>query len=51
MKREEIDKYRETIAEEQMAEITDLYDSGEKIANIIKKYDLKISLCVSSNYL
>ena len=51
MKREEIDKYRETIAEEKMAEITDLYDSGEKITNIIKKYDLKISSSQMSYFL
>ena len=43
MKREEIKEYRSTFSEQTINEIAELYDSGEKIANIIEKYQLEIS--------
>lgn len=43
MKREEIKEYRNTFSEQTINEIAELYDSGEKIANIIEKYQLEIS--------
>lgn len=43
MKREEIKEYRNTFSEKTISEIAELYDSGEKIVNIIEKYQLEIS--------
>lgn len=42
-KREEIIVYKKEFSKEIIDEITALYDSGEKVADIIKKYNLRIS--------
>ena len=43
MKREEIKEYRKGFTTEQLDEMAELYDAGEKVINIIKKCNLKIS--------
>lgn len=43
MNNKQIEEYRNTFTEEQISEIVKLYDSGEKVTNIISTYDLEIS--------
>lgn len=43
MTREEINEYRKSFTVEQLNEMANLYDAGEKVTNIIKKYNLQVA--------
>lgn len=51
MKKDEIEKYRKNYTIQQLNEMAKMYDEGEKIANIIKKYNLNISINQISYFL
>ena len=51
MNREEIKEYRKRFTVEELDEMAELYDAGEKVTNIINKYNLKISTSQMSYFL